>query len=241
MEDQDRQDRTADERQGPEEEEKAVPRKDAACDDKVTAGEKAAADTGRMVKIRESEIQELRRGVQDYKDKYVRLFAEFDNARKRFEREKLEFVKYANEGLIIEFLNILDDLQRSVDAAGARHQDYASFLKGVEMIMAHLYDMLKRNGLRPIEAAGKQFDPHTHEVLMQVETDRREEDGRVVEEFQKGYLLGDRVIRTAKVKVAVHKTCGNGGQDVSPADASDEGQQQESNQNNNPSQQQRTS
>jgi molecular chaperone GrpE len=136
-----------------------------------------------------------------YKDKYVRLYAEFDNARKRMEREKSEFVKYSNEILLAEFLNILDDLERSVQAANSKHEDYQAFLKGIEMVMAHVYEMLKKNGIKPIEAKGKPFDPHCHEVLMQEETDAQVE-GTVLEEFQKGYLYNERVIRTSKVKVA---------------------------------------
>jgi len=136
-----------------------------------------------------------------YKDKYIRLYAEFDNARKRMEREKGEFIKYSNEILLAEFLNILDDLERSVQAANSKHEDYQAFLKGIEMVMAHVYEMLKKNGIKPIEAKGKPFDPHVHEVLMQEETTTAE-DGTVIEEFQKGYLYNDRVIRTSKVKVA---------------------------------------
>lgn len=142
--------------------------------------------------------------AKEYKDKYLRLYAEFDNARKRMEREKLEFLKYANEGLIGEFLGILDNLERSVEAAQARHEDYSAFLKGVEMIMAQIHELLKKNGVKPIEAKGKMFDPHCHEILMQEERSNVEE-GIILEEFQKGFYLGDRVIRTAKVKVAKHK------------------------------------
>lgn len=144
--------------------------------------------------------QELAR----YKDQYIRLAADFENARKRMEREKIDFIKYANQGLIIDFLNILDDLERSVEAAKAKHEDYTAFLKGIEMVMAHIYDLLKRNGVRPIEAKGKVFDPHFHEALMQEESDSLEE-GIIIEEFQKGYMLDDRVIRTNKVKVAKKK------------------------------------
>ena len=138
------------------------------------------------------------------KDRYVRLYADFENARKRMEREKQEFVKYANEELLVEFLNILDDLERTVDAAKVKHQDYDAFLKGVELVMAHLYEMLKQNGVKPIDARGKVFDPHSHEVLMQEESDSYD-DGVVIEDFQKGYTLDERVIRTAKVKVAKKK------------------------------------
>jgi len=178
----------------------------------------APGDDAASVTIDKKEYDQLCRTAAENKDRYVRLFAEFDNARKRFEREKFEFVKYANQGLILEFLNILDDLQRSVNAAEARHQDYESFLKGVEMIMAHLYDLLKRNGLKAVESVGKKFDPHCHEVLMQEPSDRHE-DGTILEEFQKGYYLDDRVIRTAKVKVAVRPSSGQSDGPEPPADA----------------------
>ena len=158
----------------------------------------------KTIELKESEYKKLQDELAQTKDKYVRLFAEFENARKRMEREKLEFIKYANEELIADFLNVLDDLERSVQAAQTKHEDYAAFLKGIEIVMAHVYDLLKKNGVKPIEAKGKKFDPHCHEVLMQEETDKAEE-GVVLEEFQKGYFLGDRVVRTAKVKVAKGK------------------------------------
>lgn len=156
------------------------------------------------LKDKDAERQKLAEEAARYKDQYIRLYAEFENARKRMERERQEFVKYANEGLIAEFLNILDNLERSVEAAQAQHEDYQAFLKGVEMIMAQIHEMLKKNGVRPIEARGLMFDPHRHEVLMQEETDSHGE-GTVLEELQKGYTLGDRVIRTSKVKVAKNK------------------------------------
>src|SRR3989338_6711361 len=149
---------------------------------------------------KDAECQKSAEEAAKYKDQYIRLYAEFENARKRMERERLGFIKYANGGLITEFLSILDNLERSVEAAQARHEDYEAFLKGVQMIMAQIHEMLKKNDVKPIEASGLMFDPHRHEVLMQEETDGHEE-GTVLDEFQKGYTLGDRVIRTSKVKV----------------------------------------
>lgn len=148
-------------------------------------------------------LEEAAQG-KEYKDKYIRLYAEFDNARKRMEREKSEFIKYANEGLLADFLNILDDLERSVEAARAKHEDYEAFLKGIELVMAHVYELLKKNGITTMEAKGKKFDPHCHEVLMQEESENHD-NGEVLEEFQKGYFLEDKVLRTAKVKVARSK------------------------------------
>jgi len=169
-------------------------------DDKPKDAQPQADPAEAFIQVNEADFQKLT-DAASYKDKYIRLYAEFDNARKRMEREKSEFVKYANEILLSDFLNILDDLERSVQAANSKHEDYEAFLKGIEMVMAHVYEMLKRNGIKSIEAKGKPFDPHRHEVLMQEETPSQE-DGIVLEEFQKGYLYNDRVIRTSKVKVA---------------------------------------
>lgn len=158
----------------------------------------------KTITLKESEYVKLTEDAakaQENWDKLLRLQAEFDNTRKRLEREKQDFIKFANEGIILELLNILDDLERTVSLAQSQHQDISSFLKGVEMILAHLYDMLKEYGVRPIEAEGKLFDPHYHEALMQIENKDIPEH-TIVEELQKGYLLNDRVIRTAKVKVS---------------------------------------
>lgn len=160
-----------------------------------------------MVQIKESELKKLREDAakaNEYWERILRLQAEFDNAKKRMEKEKFEFTKYANEDIILELLGILDDLERSIEAAQTKHEDPQAFLKGIEMILAHLYEMLKKKGIKPIEAKGKKFDPHLHEALMQEESDKFDEDA-VMEEFQKGYTLEDRVIRTSKVKVATKK------------------------------------
>ncbi|MFH1440788.1 MAG: nucleotide exchange factor GrpE [Candidatus Omnitrophota bacterium] len=166
--------------------------------------EKDLKEEKKDILISEAEYLRLKESAdkaEEYEDKILRLHADFDNLRKRVEREKLEFIKFANEGVLLELLNILDDLERTIDLAESKHQDLPVFLKGVEMILAHLYDLLKTNGIKPIEAQGKVFDPHMHEALMQAENDDLPEH-TVVEELQKGYFLNDRVIRTSKVKVS---------------------------------------
>jgi len=154
--------------------------------------------------LKEGEYLKLKEGLeksQEYQEKILRLQADFDNTRKRLEKEKQDFIRFANEGLILELLNILDDLERTVESAQAKHEDVTAFLKGVEMILAHLYEMLKEHGVKPIEALNKPFDPNYHEALMQIENNDLPEHTNV-QELQKGYLLNDRVIRTAKVKVS---------------------------------------
>jgi molecular chaperone GrpE len=164
------------------------------------------AKEDKLLSIKESEYLKLKddaQKAQEYWDRLLRLQAETENIRKRLEKEKQEFFKYANENIISDLLNILDDLQRAVDLAESKDQDLPAFLQGVEMILAHLYQMLKDYGVKPIEAKGKLFDPAFHEALMQVE-DNRLPEHTVLEEVQKGYLLNERVLRTAKVKVSKH-------------------------------------
>lgn len=168
--------------------------------EQVVAQEPAEEKT---VALSESEYKALLEEAASCKDRLLRLQAEFDNARKRLEKDRIEFIKFANEGLISELIGILDDLQRSVEAAMQKHEDYEAFLKGVEMILAHIYDLLKKYRVEPIAAKGKKFDPHLHEALLQVETNDYPEDS-IIEELQKGYLMDGRVIRTAKVKVSKH-------------------------------------
>jgi len=173
---------------------------------------KQDAKEEKMVSLKECEYLKLREDaekVRELSDKVLRLQADFENTRKRIEREKQDFVKFANEGIILELLNVLDDLERSVSLAETHKEDLTAFLKGVEMILAHLYEMLKEYGLKPIEAEGKIFDPHYHEALLQVENKELPEH-TVVEELQKGYLLNERVIRTAKVKVSKKQEVSNG-------------------------------
>ncbi|MFA6349638.1 MAG: nucleotide exchange factor GrpE [Candidatus Omnitrophota bacterium] len=161
-------------------------------------------NNSKMVTIKESEYLKLKedeKKANECWDKMLRMQADLENNRKRMEKDKQDFVKFANEGIIVELLNILDDLERAVSLAESKQEDLPVFLKGVEMILAHLYDMLKEYGVKPIEAEGKIFDPNFHEALMQVDDDAKPEH-TIVEELQKGYLMNDRVIRTTKVKVS---------------------------------------
>lgn len=163
-----------------------------------------AKEEEKLVSLKESEYLKLKTEADkasEHWDRLLRMQADFENTRKRLEKEKQDFIKFANEGIILELLNILDDLERTVELAESKHQDLTNFLKGVEMILAHLYEMLKVYGVKPIEAEGKLFDPHYHEALMQIEN-KDVPEHTIVEELQKGYMLNDRVIRTAKVKVS---------------------------------------
>ena len=145
-------------------------------------------------KDKDKEVKE-NQDYQELWDKYVRLQAEFDNYKKRSFKEKVDFVKFANEGLIIELLSILDNFERGIKSAEQK-KDYDLLHQGVDMISKQLHSLLETKGLIRIESKGKQFDPHQHEAVEVVEGD---DEGVVVEELQPGYLLSGRIIRPAKI------------------------------------------
>ena len=153
-----------------------------------------------------SEIETLKNLLAVEHDKYVRLMAEFDNMRKRQERERMELIKYAHEEVIVESLKIYDDLERSLMAFKAKEGTDANLIKGLQMVYDSLSELMNKYDVRPIEVMGKSFDPNAHEALMIAESNDHP-DNTVVEEFQKGYTLAGRVVRTAKVKV--NKNNGN--------------------------------
>jgi molecular chaperone GrpE len=134
----------------------------------------------------------------ELKDLLVRRQAEFDNYRKRSERERADYVQYAAMDLIRELLPVLDDFERALKVE-APNSDYA---KGVEMIYSRMFETMKKLGLEPIDSAGKPFDPHVHQAIERVETSDAE-DNTVLGEFQRGYSFKGRLLRPAMVKVAV--------------------------------------
>lgn len=133
-------------------------------------------------------------------DKLLRLQAEFENYRKRLEKEKFEFLKFANEGIIKELVKVVDNFERAVNSTSGT-QDFKVLHQGVEMILKQIQDVLKERGLNKIEAVGTLFDPLKHEAIAEVITEEHP-DHLVVEELQKGYMLNGRVIRPASVRVA---------------------------------------
>ena len=145
-------------------------------------------------------LEEKANKAEEYFDRVLGLHADFDNYKKRLEKERIEFIKFANGEIIVEILKILDDFERAVEAGKTKH-DFEILYKGVEMIWKDLKEFLKKKGLTEIDAKGKPFNPHEHEAMMQEESKDYPED-HVIEELQKGYMLNGRVIRPAKVKVS---------------------------------------
>jgi molecular chaperone GrpE len=149
--------------------------------------------------------------VKVLKDRLLRLAAEFDNYKKRMAKEFGYLIKNANENLILQLLDTLDNFQRALNSAPAKggisnktSNDYENFHKGIELIYNHLKEILTKEGLREIEALGKPFDPNFHEAVTQAESEKYDE-GVIIDEIGKGYMLNDRLLRASKVVVSKGK------------------------------------
>ena len=135
-----------------------------------------------------------------YYDQFVRAHAEFENVRKRMEKEKADFAKYANEGLIIEFLPIIDNLEMA-EKHIAEAKDFKAVRDGVDMIQLQIQKFLKDIGIERIKTVGEKFDPHMHEAI-ETEESKEKEDGVIVAELKPGYRLNGRLLRPAMVRIA---------------------------------------
>ncbi len=159
----------------------------------------AENETGLELRADDSEIERLRKEATEMRELAQRKQAEFENYRKRMERERLELLRYAGADVVKEVLPVLDNLERALRAAaGATEQQIRD---GVAIIHRQLQEILTRMGLSEVESQGKLFDPHVHEAVSQIETEAHPE-GTVLEVFQKGYLFKDRMLRPAMVSVA---------------------------------------
>ena len=146
-------------------------------------------------------VQQLEQEVKELNDQLLRKTAEFENFRKRLFRDKEESIKFANAAVLSDIVPIIDDFERAIQSA-AESKDFDAFHTGVSMIEKQMVSMLERNwGLKRFSANGEPFDPEKHEAIAVEETDQHDSE-IVLEDYQKGYLLHDRVLRPAKVKVA---------------------------------------
>lgn len=147
-----------------------------------------------MLKLQDAE----KKAAENY-DKYVRAVAELDNYRKRAVREKTDAIRYGNENLLRDILPFLDGMDRALEHA-CNYDDFESFKKGLQLLREQLLGCLQKHGVSMIDAEGKDFDPHIHEAMIQVES-AQHQDSQVVDEFERGYMLNGRLLRPAKVSV----------------------------------------
>ena len=147
-----------------------------------------------------AEIKKLRKEKEELHDQLLRKIAEFDNYRKRTERDFLDRVLNANERLITDLLPVIDDMERAL-AHAKESQDLKALIEGSELIYKKMTSLLEKEGLEPLESTGQDFDPEKHDALMQMESENVE-SGQVLDEHLKGYTLNGKVIRHAQVIVA---------------------------------------
>lgn len=148
----------------------------------------------------EAELAKAKAKAEEHYEQMLRLQADFDNYRKRTQKEKTEIINFASERIVGDLLPILDNFERAASAAKT-NPDIVAFSQGVDMIFRQLQTALSKEGLKAMEAVGQPFDPNLHEAVLRVDSDEHPEN-TVVEELQKGYFLKEKVLRPCMVKVS---------------------------------------
>ncbi len=148
----------------------------------------------------EDNIEELKKSLSELNDKYIRLYADFENYKKGTVRDKEELLKFSNEELITDLLTVIDHLELALQHSSG-NESSNSLAEGVELTLKELKNVLEKHGLINIETEGKPFDPSVHHALSQIESEETDEN-TVVAEFRKGYMLKDRVLRAALVGIS---------------------------------------
>jgi len=148
-----------------------------------------------------AELEQLRKQAEENYQRFLRVQADFDNFRRRSLKEREEMAKYASMKLVEQLLPVIDNFDRAISSSKTTN-DFDALAKGVEMIFRQLQQILADEGLKPMETVGQPFNPEFHQAVAQVESEEHEE-GIVVEELQKGYMLKDKVLRPAMVKVSM--------------------------------------
>lgn len=153
------------------------------------------------ITITDVELEQLKKELAETKDKYLRNLAETENSRKRLYKEKQEMIQYALQNVIVDFLNPIDHMENALKFTGQMSDDVKHWAIGFQMILTQFKDVLTSNSVAPYISEGKPFDPHRHEAVESVPT-ADFAPGTIIEESLKGYTMGDRIIRPARVKVA---------------------------------------
>lgn len=161
-------------------------------------------DLASKVEELSSKVKELEKERDEYKERLLRVQAEFNNYLKRTKREMEEFRERAYEGVICDVLYILDNIERALEAA-EKGADKESLLEGMRLIHKQFKEVLKRFGVEEVKALYCKFDPNLHEAVMQVDGEEKDKDETVVHEVEKGYLLKGKLLRPSKVVVCRYK------------------------------------
>ncbi|KKB36415.1 nucleotide exchange factor GrpE [Bacillus thermotolerans] len=161
--------------------------------------EAAGTAEGQETDVSSEDINELKQKLEESENRYLRLRADFENFRRRVQLDREASEKYRAQSLITEILPLLDNFERALQVETDNEQA-ASVLQGVEMVYNGLVSALEKEGVEVIETKGKEFDPHVHQAVM-TESNEEYKPNEIIEEFQKGYKLKDRVLRPSMVKV----------------------------------------
>ena len=177
-----------------------------AGDDELTTDEAVTVNGGEPdevtdeLPVQEAVVDSASRDLAELKDKYLRLYADFENFRRRTAREKLDLIGNANEGLLQALIPVVDDFERAMQSI-ENTDDVTALKEGVSLIYTKLYKTLEGKGLKPMVAKGEPFDADLHESVTQFPAPSDDLKGKVIDEIEKGYYLNDKVIRFAKVIV----------------------------------------
>jgi len=152
------------------------------------------------VESEESQLELLEQKLKEKEDSFVRLFAEFDNFRKRSAKERIEFSKMASKDVLLDFLPVLDDINRAHENIDASN-NIEAIKEGVDLIWDKLWKVLKAKGLEEMDVIGEPFDPEVHEAITEIPAPTEAQRGSVIDQVERGYKLNDKIIRYPKVVV----------------------------------------
>jgi len=153
------------------------------------------------LKVMEAKLESMEQESKDFHDRFLRVSAEFENYKKRAAREMNDFRKFANESFAKAMLPVVDNLDRAIESSSDHDHSNSSVVEGVNMTLKEILKIFEQFGVKPFESLGKTFDPAVHQAVMQEESDDHPEK-TILNELEKGYMIGDRLLRPAMVVVS---------------------------------------
>lgn len=157
-------------------------------------------NTSENTAVEESQEEILQKKVDELNDKYLRLYSEFDNFKRRTAKERIELFSTAGKDILTDLLPVLDDMDRAIKG-NKTLDDVQEVKKGLELIHNKFFNILEQKGLKPFKSIGEIFDPEIHDALTKIPASKKKDKGKVIDEIEKGYKLNEKVIRFAKVVV----------------------------------------
>ncbi|MEM1405657.1 MAG: nucleotide exchange factor GrpE [Bacteroidota bacterium] len=177
-------------------------KKEGNAEEEVGSNENGVSPKAEEEADTKSELEVLQDELSESKDKYLRLYSEFENFRRRTAKEKLEMVQTANESLISDLLSVIDDFERAEKSFEGNDSDIKALKEGLDLISGKFKKILEQKGLKTMEhKQGSDFDPEFHEAITQIPAPKKKLKGKIVDVIEKGYLLKDKVVRYAKVVI----------------------------------------